>query len=280
MNYNNFNLEGFQRQHRISSGLHSLSGLALAASCLPHYRPQPAAVKVHGVVVLILQNFMGYLSYGRHALQHIIKNASPKSSSHTVVNPLLYACQGLRYRKLEVILTTNIDKLGKAGETVKVAPGYFRNHLMPKLLAVPNIDKFAYLIREQRKIYQPIDEEEENEEVEVSEDSKEFKMREYEKAALRLTKAKLVLRRLIDAQKAQSRAKKDDPLELRSAVTKDDIVAEVARQLYVNIAPENLHLPTPLSQVGEYEVPLLLPRSIRIPEGTINWNLQVKIRNK
>lgn len=47
----------------------------------------------------------------------------------------------------------DIDKLGKAGETVKVAPGYFRNHLMPKLLAVPNIDKFAYLVTEQRKVF-------------------------------------------------------------------------------------------------------------------------------
>lgn len=45
-----------------------------------------------------------------------------------------------------------MDKLGKAGETVKVAPGYFRNYLMPKLLAVPNIDKFAYLVKEQRKV--------------------------------------------------------------------------------------------------------------------------------
>lgn len=35
---------------------------------------------------------------------------------------------------------------------MKVKPGFFRNHLMPKILAVPNIDKFAYLIREQRKV--------------------------------------------------------------------------------------------------------------------------------
>ena len=35
---------------------------------------------------------------------------------------------------------------------MKVAPGHFRNHLMPKLLAVPNIDKYAYLIKEQRKV--------------------------------------------------------------------------------------------------------------------------------
>lgn len=47
----------------------------------------------------------------------------------------------------------SIEKLGKAGETVKVAPGYFRNHLMPKLLAVPNIDKYAYLIKEQRRVF-------------------------------------------------------------------------------------------------------------------------------
>jgi large subunit ribosomal protein L9 len=46
----------------------------------------------------------------------------------------------------------SIDKLGKAGDVVKVAPGHFRNHLMPKMLAVPNIDKFAILIREQRKV--------------------------------------------------------------------------------------------------------------------------------
>jgi len=48
-----------------------------------------------------------------------------------------------------------MDKLGKAGDTVKVAPGYFRNHLMPKLLAFPNIDKFAYLLNEQRKVFPP-----------------------------------------------------------------------------------------------------------------------------
>ena len=46
----------------------------------------------------------------------------------------------------------SIEKLDKAGDTVRVAPGYFRNHLMPKLFAVPNIDKFAYPIREQRKV--------------------------------------------------------------------------------------------------------------------------------
>ncbi|MCL7028713.1 hypothetical protein MKW94_020444, partial [Papaver nudicaule] len=69
---------------------------------------------------------------------------------------MLFASQGLRYRKLEVILTTSVENLGKAGETVKVAPGYFRNHLMAKMFDVPNIEKYAYLIREQRKSWKAV----------------------------------------------------------------------------------------------------------------------------
>ncbi|XP_022744585.1 uncharacterized protein LOC111295385 isoform X2 [Durio zibethinus] len=132
------------------------------------------------------------------------------------MQPLLYACQGVRYRKLEVILTTSIEKLGKA------APGYFRNHLMPKLLAVPNIDKFAYLSREQRKIYQP-----EEEEVQVVTKKVEDNTKEYEKAANRLVNAWLVLRRFINVEKFRARATKDDPIESRSPVTKDELITEV-----------------------------------------------------
>ena len=221
-----------------------------------------------------------YLRYGRHGVNQVLRFRDASYDS-TAVNPIWYASQGLRYmRKLQVILTSDVDKLGKAGDTVKVAPGYFRNHLMPKLLAVPNIDKFAHLISEQRKICQPIEGEEEQKDVTVIKESKKDMMKEYERAALRLDKAKLVLRRLIDVQKAKARASKDDPLELRSPVTKDALVAEVARQLCVNIAPENLHLPVPLATLGEYEVPLRLPRSIPLPEGKLNWTLKVKIRSK
>lgn len=222
---------------------------------------------------------MGYLQFGRHSVRQIVRFKDVVNEG-VVVNPLMYASQGLRYnRKLQVILTTNIDKLGKAGETVKVAPGFFRNHLMPKLLAVPNIDKFAYLLTEQRKIYQPT-EEVKQEDVVVVTESKEDLMKEYERAALILDKAKLVLRRLIDVKKVKARESKDEPLELQIPVSKKALVAEVARQLCVNITAENLHLPTPLSTIGEYEVPLRLPRSIPLPEGKLNWALKVKIRSK
>lgn len=220
---------------------------------------------------------MAHIQCARTALRQIIKEPNAQRSDR-MIQPLLYASQGIRYRKLEVILTTNIERLGKAGETVKVAPGFFRNHLMPKLLAVPNIDKFAYLIREQRKIYQP--EEVEEKEVKVVTQKVEDKSKEYEKAARRLDNAKLVLRRLIDVQKFRTRESKLDPIALRAPVTKDELVAEVARQLCVRIQPDNLELHNPLTSFGEYEVPLRLPNSIPIPEGKLQWTLKVKIRGK
>lgn len=38
--------------------------------------------------------------------------------------------------KMEVILTQDVEKLGKAGERVKVKDGYSRNYLFPRRLAV------------------------------------------------------------------------------------------------------------------------------------------------
>ncbi|GMI90405.1 hypothetical protein like AT5G53070 [Hibiscus trionum] len=218
---------------------------------------------------------MAYIQRGRHALRQIIKETNVQSHDR-LMQPLFYACQGIRYRKLDVILTTSIEKLGKAGETVKVAPGYFRNHLMPKLLAVPNIDKFAYLIREQRKIYQPKDEEVQV----VTKKNVEDKSKEYEKAAYRLLNSRLVLRRSINVEKFRARSTKDDPIELQSPVTKDELVAEVARQLCIKIEPENLLLPTPLETFGMFDVQLQMPKSIPLPEGRFKWTLKVKIRGK
>lgn len=197
------------------------------------------------------------------AFLHHGKNVLRGSSMH---HPLLYATQGVRYRKLEVILTTNIDKLGRAGETVKVAPGYFRNHLMPKMLALPNIDKFAYLIREQRKIYEP----KEGEEVHVVSKMEENSMKEYQSAANRLATTRLTIRKFIIEGKGN---------ELRDPVTKEEILSEIARQLQVQIEPENLHLPTPLSSLGEFKVPLRLPKSIPKPAGS-EWIINVKIRKR
>ncbi|XLS78205.1 hypothetical protein HN51_062430 [Arachis hypogaea] len=64
-------------------------------------------------------------------------------------------------------------------------------------------------------------------------------MKEYERAALHLDKVKLVLRRLIDVQKAKAYASKDDPLELCSPVTKVTLVAE-GQNLFDDLAEDIL----------------------------------------
>jgi large subunit ribosomal protein L9 len=38
---------------------------------------------------------------------------------------------------VEVLLREHVDNLGKCGDVVRVAAGYARNYLMPRLLAVP-----------------------------------------------------------------------------------------------------------------------------------------------
>lgn len=45
-----------------------------------------------------------------------------------------------------------IDRLGKAGEIVSVAPGYARNRLIPNLMALPAIDKFVLMVQNQIKV--------------------------------------------------------------------------------------------------------------------------------
>lgn len=58
------------------------------------------------------------------------------------------------------------------------------------------------------------------------------------------------------------------------------LLYQVARQISVHIEPEHLVLDTPLDVMGEFEIPLRMPRSIPLPEGKVQWVLQVKIRGK
>ncbi|KDO39006.1 hypothetical protein CISIN_1g047111mg [Citrus sinensis] len=104
--------------------------------------------------------------------------------------------------------------------------------------------------------------------------------REFEKAARRLENARLVLRRFPNIEKLRSRESKDDPIELCSPVTKEELVAKVASQLSISIEPEYLHLPSPLSAFGEYEVPMRLSKTIPLPEGKVQWTFNVKVHGK
>lgn len=54
---------------------------------------------------------------------------------------------------MEVILREDIEKLGHRGEVVKVAPGYARNFLLPKRLAVPATDSNKKIVEQEKQAH-------------------------------------------------------------------------------------------------------------------------------
>src|SRR5437763_937147 len=52
---------------------------------------------------------------------------------------------------MEVILREDIEKLGSRGEVVKVAPGYARNFLLPRKLAVQATDANKKIVEQERQ---------------------------------------------------------------------------------------------------------------------------------
>jgi large subunit ribosomal protein L9 len=52
---------------------------------------------------------------------------------------------------MEVILREDIDKLGSRGQVVKVAPGYARNFLLPRRLAVAATDSNKNIVEQERQ---------------------------------------------------------------------------------------------------------------------------------
>ncbi|KAG6483119.1 hypothetical protein ZIOFF_059759 [Zingiber officinale] len=186
---------------------------------------------------------------GAAVFRHLL--GSQSSSLANITDPFLFSAQGVRHRKLEVILTTTINKLGKAGDTVKVAPGHFRNQLMPKLLAVPNIEKYAFLMREQRKLYQrdevelakeaPITEQVKEQEETSDSKAMQEKLKEYQAAARRLDNARLTLWRYIKVDN-----------EIRTPVTKDDIVAEMRSTKNIVMPDINLQLGTIVGKMSKF----------------------------
>ena len=54
---------------------------------------------------------------------------------------------------MEVILREDIDNLGTRGQVVKVAPGYARNFLLPKRLAVQATESNKKIVEQERQAH-------------------------------------------------------------------------------------------------------------------------------
>ena len=55
---------------------------------------------------------------------------------------------------MDVILLQRVEKLGQMGEVVNVKPGYARNYLLPKRLAMEVSDNNLLVIEKEKKSYE------------------------------------------------------------------------------------------------------------------------------
>jgi large subunit ribosomal protein L9 len=138
---------------------------------------------------------------------------------------------------MEVILREDVDKLGTRGQLVKVAPGYARNFLLPKRLAVAATESNKKIVEQERQ------------------------------AHLR-REAKVVgeagdLAKLMAAVVVTITQKAGENGQLFGSVTSKDIAEGLEAQGYT-IERRKIVLEEPIKSLGEFKVPLRLHREVTV----------------
>lgn len=132
---------------------------------------------------------------------------------------------------IQVILQHDVDKLGKSGELVRVRPGFARNFLLPRQLAVPATDSAVRRIEHERAV-----------------------------AVVKAEKAKKGARELaakIDALQVKITLKAGEDGRLFGSVTAKDIENAVKAH-GITLDRKTLKLAEAIKQIGSYEVPVKL----------------------
>ena len=136
---------------------------------------------------------------------------------------------------MEVILREHVDNLGRRGDVVKVAPGYARNYLLPRKLALPVNEGNKRVIERERKLAE----------------TRELEERQQAEAvANRLTQIELTLSRRVG-----------DTEQLYGSVTTADI-ADALLEKGLEIDRKRIHLDEPLKSLGAFTIPVKLHRDV------------------
>jgi len=136
---------------------------------------------------------------------------------------------------MEVILREDIDKLGSRGEVVKVAPGYARNFLLPKRLAVAATDSNKKIVEQERQAH----------------------LRKEAKAVGEATQ----LAQIMTGATVRIAQKAGENDQLFGSVTSKDIAEALTAQNY-NIDRRKIQLDEPIRQLGEYKVAVRLHKDV------------------
>ena len=128
---------------------------------------------------------------------------------------------------MKVILTTNIKKLGKIGELVKVKDGYARNYLFPNKMA----------LRENKKnieYYEKI-----KEEIIVKENEK---LEEAKELLKNIKKLKIVFKK-----------EADENSQLYGSISKKEII-NFLKEKEIKILADDIKIPQPIRSLGEHQI--------------------------
>ncbi len=132
----------------------------------------------------------------------------------------------------EVLLLSDVESLGKAGDVVHVADGYARNHLLPKDLAAP-VSKHA--LRRLEKLRKE------------REELTRIQLAEAKDKAAKLANVSVTIR-----------AKTVDGTRLYGSVGAADIAAAVQDATKVAIDKAQVTLPEPFKETGTFDVAVKL----------------------
>ncbi len=139
---------------------------------------------------------------------------------------------------MKVLLKQDVEKLGKAGDVVKVAPGYGRNYLIPRQIAVEATPGNIKITEMER----------------VAQARRDH--REKESAT--------ILARDIVKLTVKIQQKVGEGGSLYGSVTALDI-ADFLVAHKIEIDKRKIQLEEPIKTVGEYQVPIRLHREVVVP---------------
>jgi large subunit ribosomal protein L9 len=136
---------------------------------------------------------------------------------------------------MKLILREDVENLGKGGDLVEVKPGYGRNYLLPRGLAMVANPRNVRELEHQKKIAEA-------------------------KAAKLKASAEAIAKRLADTPVTLKR-KVGEQDKLYGSVTALDIVEALAAR-GLQLDRRTIDLAEPLKTVGDFEVPVKLHREV------------------
>ena len=139
---------------------------------------------------------------------------------------------------MKIVLRADVENLGHKGDLVEVAPGYARNYLVPKGLAIaasPGATRQAEAMRRSRQVRD-----------------------KREKEGAEATARQLAAKRI------EIRARSGEGGRLFGSVTSTDIAEAVEAQTGVHLDRRKLHV-EPIKTLGTHEVAVRLHSEVDVP---------------